>query len=421
MATDAFINKLMDERDQKVTVIENLAQVAADEGRDLHTTDLETIDNYRSRIRVIDTQIEKVAGDLELADSVKSRVRALDPNIIARDFAYDNAGQYMWDALHRGEDRDAAMRWNKYHSRAAEHMGWDKANTVPTAGGFNGLVVAGVEGAILDPRPQGRPLFSALGVRPIPSGTFLRPRIVDPNFTTGVGPQGQEKAELPSKAWDIVSDIVDADVVGGYVNVSRKLLEFIPASLDMVVAQMNRRLEYYTENAAVIQMAMTTDSVALAADADSAAIQKAFGDASAMVFANTGGLPTWLAMGPTAWGRLIGATDLAGRPIVPAVGPVNAIGTNPGAGTEFAITINGMRAVVTYAIADASMYVGNNYGLEVYERKLPVLTATEPSVFGMQLSVQSLLAFYRPVTAEAVTGGSPAPAESNGVVKIAWA
>jgi HK97 family phage major capsid protein len=416
MATDTFINQLMEERDTKVQIIENLASVAADEGRDLHTTDLETIDNYRSRIRAIDNQIEKVAGDLELADSVKSRVRNLDPNILPRDFTYRSAGEYMWDALHRNENADAAGRFAKFH-RAAEHMGYDKANTVPVAGGFNGLVIESNVGAVLDPSPSGRPIFNALGVRPITTGSFLRPRVVDPNYLTGVGPQGQEKSELPSKAWDIVSDPVQAEVIGGYINVSQLLIEMLSSSLDMVVSQMNKRLEYACEYAVIGQMEDTGAVVPLAGD-DSAAVTAAIGEASALVFKNTGQLPTWIAMGPDAWGRLIGISDLAGRPLLPAVGPVNAWGAQ-GGGDAFITTFGGLRAIVSYAITDTEMFVGNSFGLEVYEKKLPVLTAIEPSVFGRQISVQTMLAFYKPVTTEAGPGNVP-PAANDGVVKIDW-
>lgn len=418
MATDTFINQLMGERDQKVSVIENLASVAADEGRDLHETDLATIQNYRSRIQIIDNQIEKVAGDLELADSVKARVRSLDPSVIATDFTYRSAGDYMYDALHRHENADAMGRWQKFHRRAAQHMGYDKDNTVAVAGGFPGIIVDPVVGAVLNPRPEGRPLFTALGVRPITSGQFLRPRIVDPNFTTGVGPQGQEKSELASKAWDIISDPVQAIVVGGYINVSQLLIEMLSSSLDMVVAQMNRRLEYASEAAAVTEMQKTTAEVTVSGS-DSAALTAAIGEASALVFKNTGQLPTWMAMGPEAWGRLIGISDLAGRPMIPQVGPVNAWAAQNGADTFFT-GFAGMRAVVSYAITGDDIYIGNAFGLEVYEKRLPVLSAVEPAVFGRQISVQTMLAFYRPVTAEAVGGGTPTPAESNGVVRIEW-
>lgn len=418
MATDSFIKQLMEERDTKVSVIENLASVAADEGRDLHETDLATIQNYRSRISIIDNQIEKVAGDLELADTVKARVRNLDPSVIAKDWTYRTAGEYMHDALHRHEDSDANGRFTKFHARAAQHMGLDKANTVPTAGGFNGLVVAPNVGAVLDPTPTGRPLFNALGVRPITSANFMRPRIVDPyRWTGGVAPQGQEKAELVSKAWDIVSDPVQAQVVGGYINVSQLLIEMIASSLDMVVQQMNRRLEYACEYAAIGEMEQTTAVVTLATS-DAAAVTAAIGEASALVFANTGALPTWIAMGPEAWGRLIGVSDLAGRPLLPAVGPVNAWGSQGGA-DQFITTFGGLRAIVSYAISDSEMFVGNSFGLEVYEKSLPVLSAVEPSVFGRQISVQTMLAFYRPVTTESPDGGTT-PEKNDGIVKIDW-
>ena len=420
MAVDSFIKQLLEEREQKVSVVENLASVAADEGRDLHETDLATIQNYRARIATIDNQMEKVAGDLELADSVKTRIRNLDPSVIARDFTYRSAGQYLWDAFNLQSDAQAAGRWAKYHKRAAEHMGYDKDNTIPVAGGFNGLIVDPVVGAILNPRPSGRPLFTALGVNPMTSGSFLRPRIVDPNFTTGVGIQSQEKSELPSKAWDILSDPVSGKVVGGYINISLLLESMVPSGYDMIVAQMNRRLEAYTETAAVTEMGLTTAEIPLAADADSAAVTAAFGDAATLVFENTGELPTFAAMGPKAWGALIGMSDLAGRPMIPNVGPVNAWAQSQG-NDQFFTGLAGLRFVVTPAITTKDIYVSNSFGLEVYEKRLPVLQAVEPSVFGRQLSVQSMIAFYRPVTKEAVTGGTPSPAENNGVVKIEWA
>jgi HK97 family phage major capsid protein len=411
MAVDALLSRFMAERDQKVSLIEQLATVAEDEGRDLYETDLETIQNARSRISFLDSQIDKVGGDLEMADSVKQRLSRLDPTVVAKDFSYRSAGEYLWDMLHQG-DTAAQARVQKFHKRAAEHLGLDKANTVPTAGGFNGLVVASTSGAVLDPTPSGRPLFSALGVNPVTSSTFMRPRIVDPNFDSGVAAQGQEKAELVSKTWDIIAEPVQMRVYGGYINVSELLIDMISSSLDMVVTHMNRRLEALSETAVVTEIAKTGDSVAITMPDVMAAI----GEAAALVFANTGQLPTWLAMGPNGWGALLGLTDLAGRPLFPAVGPANAIGTSGGA-NDFTMTIAGLRAVVTQGITDTTLYIGNRYGVEVYERRHPVMQALEPAVFGRQIAVATSLGFYSPITTEAGAGNVP-PAERNGVVKI---
>lgn len=411
MAVDTLVARFMSERDQKVALIENLASVAEDEGRDLYETDLETIQNARSRIVALDGQIEKVGADLEMADAVKSRLTRLDPSVVSRDFTYRSAGEYLYDGLHKHEDSAAAARWVKFHKRAAEHMGLDKANTVPTAGGFNGLVVAGTQGAILDPTPQGRPLFTALGVIPAPGSVFMRPRIVDANLNTGVAPQGQEKAELVSKTWDIISEQVKMTVYGGYINVSELLIEMISSSLDMVVTHMNRRLERVSEAAVITEIAKTTDTVAITMPN----VMAALGDAAALVFANTGQLPSWIAMGANGWGSLMGLTDAAGRPLFPPTGPSNALGT--GGVTGFTTSIAGMTAVVTQGITDNTLYVGNRYGLEVYEKRHPVMTAIEPSVFGRQIAVASSLGFYRPITTEAGPANTP-PAERNGVVKI---
>lgn len=415
MAVDSLVKRFIDERDQKVALIETLASTAEDEGRDLYSTDLETIANARSRITELDAQIDKVGGDLEMADSVKNRIRQLDPNIVSRDFSYRSAGEYMWDLLHRAENPDANARFTKFHRRAAEHLGLDKANTVPVAGGFNGLVVAGTQGAILDPSPQGSPLFTALGATPVTTSTFMRPRIVDVNFSTGVGPQGKEKQELVSKTWDIVAEQLTLVPYGGYINVSEWLLETISSSLDMVVSHMNRRLENLREMAVVTEIAKTTDSVSITTGADSAAVSTAFGEASALLFRNTGQLPQWLAMGPEGFGALIGLSDLAGRPMFPALAPSNAMGT--GSPDTFISNVAGMRAIVTQGITDTTLYMGNRYGLEVYEKRMPVFSAVEPAVLGRQIAVATGLAFYRPITAESPDGGTT-PAERNGVIKI---
>lgn len=414
MATDAMVKRLLDERDQKLSLIDQIAGVADDAGRDLFETEVGTIRDAQERVRSLNVQIDQLTQNLELADSAKNRIRTLDPSIIAKDFTYRSAGDLVWDMLHRDSNPDSALRFNKYMTRAAEHMGFDKANTVPVAGGFNGLVTVPSVGPVLDPSPAGRPLFTALGARPAPALTFTRPRLVDPNVATGVGVVALEKSEMPSKAWDILNETVTLSRVGGYINVSEVLVELLSGSLDMVVSQMNYRIEQYSENFVVAELAKTGATVAVANDDVLAAI----GEASTTVIQNTGRPPTWIALGPEGWGSLIGLSDLAGRPLFPPVGPSNALGTAD-AGQMFG-SIAGLRAVVTPAIADKTMYVGNSFGLEIYERPLPLMQAFEPSVYGRQVAVATYIGSYAPITTEAGPGNVP-PAVRNGIVEITWA
>jgi hypothetical protein len=417
MAVDSMVQRLLTERDNKLQLIDQIAGVADEGGRDLYETESQTIGEAQERVRSLNTQIDRLTQDLELAAGAKSRIRTLDPSIIAADFTYRTAGEYMWDIIHRNDDPDASMRLNKFHSRAAEHMGYDKTKTVAVAGGFSGLTNVPALGPVLDPYPQGRPLFTALGARTITSLEFRRPRIVDPNFTTGVGVVATEKSEMPSKAWDILSDTLVAERVGGYINVSGVLEEMVAGSLDMIVSHMNRRVEAMSEARVVAELSETAAEVPLAAAATSAQILAAIGMAVTMVVQNTQRLPQWIAMGPIGWGRLIGTADLAGRPILPPVGPVNALGT--GGADSYSASIAGMRAIVTPAITTPDLYVGNNYGLEVYEKPMPLMQVLEPSVYGRQVAVATFLAFYHPVTKEATA--TPTPAEYNSIVKIEWA
>lgn len=414
MAVDSMVQRLLNERDQKLSLITQIAGVADEAGRDLLDNETQTITDAQERIRSLNSQVDRLTQDLELADGAKNRIRSLDPSIISGEFHYRTAGDLLWDIIHQHDDATAPLRLSKMNKRAAEHMGLDKANTVAVAGGFNGLAVVPNLGPILDPSPQGRPLFTALGARPAPALNFNRPRLVDPNMSTGIGVVALEKSEMPSKAWDILSEPIVMKRVGGYINVSEVLVEMLAGSLDMVITHMNHRVEQYSEIAVVTELAKSTATVAVTDDDVTAAI----GTAAATVVETTGRPPAWLAMGAAAWGALIGLTDAAGRPLFPGLGPVNALGTG-NAGSFFG-SILGLQAVVTHGITDKTMYMGNSFGLELYERPLPLMQAFEPSLYGRQVAVATFIGSYAPITTEATTA-PVAAAKREGVVKITWA
>jgi hypothetical protein len=83
-------------------------------------------------------------------------------------------------------------------------------------------------------------------------------------------------------------------------------------------------------------------------------------------------------------------TDAAGRPLFPAVGPANALGTAAMG------SVMGLNLILTPAITDGAMYVGNGTAAEVYLSELPVLEAVEPSVLGRQVALGVGVIAYRP-------------------------
>lgn len=392
---DAMIERLLTERERVEANIKSVESVAFEQKRDLTPEDIETVKTYSERLKSIDSQVEVLAVNTQMDASVRDRIAMVSPDSSVAGTSYRSAGEVLYDVLHQGE-KESRQRFQAVQRRAAEHMGTEAAKTTPTAGGLGGLQVAPVTGPIIDLNPQGRPFLSAIGVTPAPQAfSFMRPRIVDPNLKSGgVATQGLQKEELASKKFDVKADTLEMSTVGGYLNVSQQVLSFTPNALDIIVSQLLKRLAYATEAAAIDVVTSTTNTVGPIDFTDGAAVRKAIFDASSDVYGSTGALPEWIAMGPAGWAALGSLTDLANRPLFPMTGPVNANGQmSPG---SFDIAGLGIRGIVTPAITDDSLYVGNGNSIEAYEYRYPVLEAVEPSVLGRQVAVASSLVFYQP-------------------------
>lgn len=426
MPADAISSKLIQERQELVHRAKGVEQNAfEDSQRDLTDAERTSLVNFQTRIKAIDEQLAITTYDYSLREDTAANIARYTGNvpIAPGGYQYRTAGECLWDVLHQGSDRDARERFQsvmRAQTRAAEHMGTTAEATVPVAGGMPGLVIRPVQGPVIDLAWGGMPMFQALN--PVPATNPLgwsRPRIVDPFLDTAAGPQAGslEKAELPSKHFDVKAENVDLTTLGNYLNISIQLETFVAGSLDIIVGQLNRRLSRGLEKAAVAELAKATKKITLAADADAAAVLQAIYDAAAAVFTATNALPTWLAMGPLGWARMGGVSDLAGRPLFPTLSPVNSPGSR--SADSFAGDVAGIRTVITPGITDTTMYMGNGIGIEAAVYRFPMLQAIEPSVMGRQVAVAASYGFYRPPTTEEVTGGTPSPALYEAVVKIA--
>src|SRR5690606_16529990 len=124
-----------------------------------------------------------------------------------------------------------------------------------------GIVPDPVVGSVLNFIDAARPLVSALGVRPLPSASWHRPKV---SQHTAVGPQGtagaagDEKAELVSQKLTITRLAANAVTYGGYVNVSRQSIDFGAGTLDAVVNDLAAQYAIETEAATAAALAATT-------------------------------------------------------------------------------------------------------------------------------------------------------------------
>jgi hypothetical protein len=419
----ALVEQYIGERDKLLNTISVLKNNAADTGKDPTDQDLELMTKGYARIDRLDEMI-KVLGEDRSMDQ-ETRDKLLQPTPQAQNgIKYRSGGEMVWDCLHASfgsqhnhDDQDAVRRWDSVMKRAAQHMGTDAAVTTPVAGGIGGLYVVPVVGPVIDLFPQGQPFLSAIGRRPAPDAmTFTRPRIVDPDFYDGAAVQTLQKAELVSKKFDIKVDSLTLTTVGGYLNVSQQLMSIQASGWDLIVAQLQKRVAWQGEAAALAELALTTAHIPLAAGADSAAVLAALFEAAALVFQNTNELPTWIAYGPLGWSMLGSLVDAAGRPLFPFLGAANAMGS--ASLGDFNLGPLGLQQIVTPGISTTDIFVGGSAAIEAYVYSFPILEAIEPALLGRQVAVAEAMTFYRPTTKEAVTGGSPAPAEGNGAVRV---
>lgn len=398
---DTMLAMLVDERSAKEAFITNLTQQALTLKRDLQPSELELIQNAQKRMKELDTQIDVLSVDLTMnaqaADRIAQLQTAVNQPAAAPDkVEYRSAGHYLQDYLRtligEGDARaDAAARLQKYH-RAASHI---------TTGNFTGVFPQAIVGPVINFINSSRPLISALGALSVPSGpSFRRPRLVDPNIATGVDVQAMQKDELVSQPFQLLSDDVSLSTRGGYVNVARQVLDWGIASMDVIVGQLAARYAYSTERAAYAELQLSTGHVPLAAGADGATVVKAIYDAAALVFEQTGQLPTVLLCGPKGWARLGSITDAAGRQIFPFLAPGNAGGQQ--SATSLEGNPVGLRLVVSPAITDDTFWVLNAYALECYEQTVGQLSVVEPSVLGIQVAYAGYTGFYRPAPNGAV-------------------
>jgi hypothetical protein len=420
----ALVQKYIDERDALLNTIQVLKDTAHARGTDPSPQDLELMGDNFARVDTLDNMIKIVGQERVMDDATRDKllapVSAPEPGGVR----YRSGGEMVWDCLHAQygsahdhDDQDARRRWDSVMKRAAQHMGTTAEATTPVAGGFGALYVAPVVGPVIDLNPKGQPFLSAIGRQPAPNSmTFARPRIVDPNFKTGAAVQTLEKAELVSQKFDVKVDNLNLTTVGGYLNVSQQLMSLHPTAWDIIVGQLQRRTAYAGEAAAIAELSLTSAHVPLAAGADAATTLAALYDAAALVYQNTNELPTWIAYGPLGWAQLGSLTDAAGRPLFPFLGAANALGT--ASLGDFNLGPLGLQQIVTHGISTTDIFMGNSMSFEAYVYSFPMLEAIEPALMGRQVAVAEAMAFYRPTTKEEVTGGTPAPAEQNGAVRI---
>ena len=286
---------------------------------------------------------------------------------------YRTAGHYVLDSARaiRG-DREARDRVEWFQRVAAHQTTTNAAGVVPQE----------VVGPVINFIDSSRPLVTALGPRPLEGGpNFFRPRVTT---HTSVAKQSAEKAEFSSTAMVLDKLTATVDTYGGYVNVSRQILDWSsPSIMDIVVQDLAAQYAIQTETAAAAQfLAAATAGTVIPTGATTA-------DAvAAAVWAAVGTIYTTI---PNA-GRIVG---VASPTMLAAIGPAltaTAINNNPNSGFAIDYTsgqigsIGGVPIYLSPRLTGATLLIMHPSAAEVYDQQIGMLSVVEPSVGGVQVA-----------------------------------
>ena len=404
--SDAMIERLEREIEERSSFIEGVIANAQDGDRDLSDNEKELTGNARKRLENLDDQLKSLYENR--SRTTAARQRAAD---VHREFdrlrnqvdngpvEYRSTGEYLVDYIAGSlGSRDAMERLEVYTRAAAHQKTSDNLGVVPDP----------IIGEVLNFIDASRPIVNALGPKSMPSATWYRPKVT---ARTVVGVQGSagapadEKSELASQKMTIARLTGNAVTYGGYVNVSRQDIDFSqPSMLQTVVDDLAAQYAVQTEAALGVALIAGTNNVELTTA--------------------SGGIATAAELTTALWtavANVYNATKGRGRPILviqPArlgswgslfapVNPQNAQSTGFQAANFGQGLMGFVSGIPAYCSAGMVSAPATTYGIvmstaavEVYEQRIGALQVTEPSVLGVQVAYAG---YFTPMTVE--TGG----------------
>jgi len=283
-----------------------------------------------------------------------------------REFRMPSAAEYIVAACQGGESFSRMLDGIKASAPDVNTSTLDGLLPVPTVAPiYNNLIGM-------------RPIVDAIGVRAMPTSgkVFIRPKV-----TTNVSQGVVTQSTTITAGQFIVDDIqVTKGIYGGYVSLSEASIDWTsPEVLGALLDDMARVYANTTDNVAADALATGVSQTATLTDADSPADWIAFVyEAAVTILENSNGnLPTHLIMTPSYFAALGRLVDDSGRPLFPAVGPMNAYGSvTPGNMDALAF---GLRVVVDRFLPAGNLIVADASGFENWETPKGAISIENPS------------------------------------------
>lgn len=389
--SDAMIERLEREIEERSSFIEGVIANAQDADRDLTDNEKELTVQARSRLEALDDQLKhlyearnRTTAARQRAADVHREFDRLRHQVDNGPVEYRSTGAYLSDYIAASTgSRDALERLEVFNRAAAHQKTSDNLGVVPDP----------VIGGVINFIDAARPAVAFLGPQNLPSATWYRPKVTQRTLVAAQGVNGlpaDEKAELTSQKMTIARLTGNAVTYGGYVNVSRQDIDFAqPSMLDVVVNDLAAQYAIQTEAVlgTLIQSQANNVELTTAGGGTPTAVELAgaLWTAAANVYAATKGVGRIALIVPPSrlgnWGSVFAP-----------VNPQNAQSQGFQAG-DFGSGIVGNISGIPVICSPGYPTVANHYGslvssaaIEVYEQRVGALQVTEPSVLGVQVA-----------------------------------
>lgn len=339
-----------------------------------------------------------------LVQAAESRIVDQDGNAIAlrggrtrypaargRNGALITAGEFF-SSFHAGVKEGKWERHNEIRQALADELSSD----VP------GLLPQQIVGELLGRASGRRPLWDSLTQRDMPmtGEKFSRPRITQ---HVQVAPQTAQKTEIASRKYTVGLDDVAKVTLAGGLDVSQQALDWTsPSLLNELILDFTRIYIARTDAKAATDLvaATTAGAQTVAWDGTAATIGKALADAAALVYDNApeeaDAFPNTLWMSADVWALIAGLTDTTGRPLFPALGAMNAYGTNQLSNPETGLQMAGFRVVVDKNLPAGTLIMGDREYTEAYENGRRFLQAVNVPLLGLDIAYMGYVATFFP-------------------------
>lgn len=439
-----MLERLLKERNDLIDFLDRTLKGANDandgKGRDLSASESETVKNTRARMAQLDEQIvplqafevSRAAGAQMTADyaptqergqgaggqaprpvahtqpvkcEYKTRGQVIVDQIRAAGLSPSNYGQVLPDNEARGrlvsagvtpplatpdEIRAAGIASAQL---AGQYNAQDRVTQV--SGDTPGVMPVPIIGAVMNDVDNARPFIDSVGAKPLDFAgeTFKRPLITQ-HVAMGKQTTQATSTGLGSQKMTIGSVTFTKETWGGWLDVSRQDIDWSsPSAWDALLTDFTDQYGLVTENAAgdafATAVAAGNTPVEVAGTGSASTLKDyttALYAAAALSYAGGGRMPDRIWMGLDMWGVL--------GPLIESQVPTmnNDLGGVSLGDFQSGNLLKLPRTVVP-SFPAGTIIIGASRWTEVYEERIGLLQAVNPSILGVQIAYGGYIAY----------------------------